>query len=737
MFKTPPFDEITSQSNYLKSIPSGHESFVHFLEFLATSPHIDPTFVNQHIIQFLCSTKVKTELIISTYLSLSNLELPESFWNTLLPTMKSSLLPGSPLTESIISCFRSVPIQCILNEFLNLNFLFPFLENEDINIKISTISTLYNFRNSIQLKEEFVDRILNLFSLKSPRLMFMVLNWLIFLNSINFPNIENKILIMENSLLDVIMISGHLINIKQLEFILTYTKPTILQRIKFITHVSISSASFILSTLPNSPDFDLISEISPSIILPYYIEIINNTFSEGIRIELLKSALLIIKSNPTNVDNRDFYNSIVQILFNNIIYDDFPLISLFVSVVEQLNELRSILTLSFKLIKETNFFYKLFTIIACNSSKTGFDITSEILQMLPISDNIPKQYWKLAASASLEYLYNQKEKAISISQSLIEIIPNFPDYEIKCLYYIIISTFIPIQLKKKLINCIKILLLPNKFLKPNFNYLFRNNTNLYPDLSLTLKIPLIISLYQISNFEEIEDISELLNDPLLINFKNYQSLNKLLISPYYICSSIDIGDLAYALQYPLNQFLTFNKERSFQRISPDNHSINVEISSNVNYFTRSFSFDLRISSKNSIPLNVSLEVPDSFTPPLVSDWLISNLSSNINVTRKYSFTANKLNSTFINLIIKQENSIVLNLKICIPLIDMFNQINNSNHLTDIIFEKLSFEKNNINIENKTFVSYLGCISIKNNIARADKIEFLDMLSSYSQISAII
>jgi len=733
-----PFDEVTPLCFSKQSIPRNTEAFVECMEYLCTSPHIDSSELVEPILQFLNLPKVKPELIDNAFIAISNMDLPDKFWTSLFGIIKNRFENNNPNICSMISCLSSAPITIILSEFNGITFLFPFLDHSDHNVRFAVLSTLYTFRNSIELTNILVEKVIESLKCIIPRLLAITLNWIVFLINIDYPGFAEMIKPHEYLFSEMIVFVGHLINMKHLEFILRITNPTICQRLSFIPHVSLAAATFILSSISESPDFEQVSSLFPSTILPSFIDVFNHPFSEGVKSELLISALLILKKCYQNTESRLFFLKVGDVLFQNPVVDDFRLISLFVDVSIALKEFEKLFDKDFVKLNSTIFLNKFVAISASRAVMHNISISQHLLKLLStLNPNIG--YWKVAVSSIFDYFWNIGDKSHFSTIPWKEVSNSIPNIEMRALFYCIVAKFIDKNQKQVNINEIKKLLFPDPIVSDKSGVSFRveDHNNM---ISLIIRLCLFKCLKSISDPEELNGIDIMSFDPIYTQFNKQTSISKIPISPYYLCSTTEIGDLADSLSFIKSLKLSSNigVYREYRKITPPYHVLNVEVSSVVSAKDKSVSLDIRISSDSYSPsLSVFLEVPDSFTPPIVPKWVTSEIKTSTKVSRRFRFTANKMKTPFIAIKVYQGNSELIHLKLCVPLIDMFSKISEPSILTDTIWSKLKFEKSGLDIPDGTWVSWVGCISVKNGTARAEKPEYLDMLESATNTIASI
>lgn len=762
-----PFDDLTPQGISNKSIPRKPDEFLEYLEYLATSPQLDHDAISDHIIQFLSFPKLKFEQKQAVFLALRDLNLTESFWAQMLTTIRTSLNPKDPLTESILISLCGAPPDLIKKEFNGFGFLSQYTKNENPSIRYAAFYALYNFRNFITINKDLVDSCLNQLKDKIPKLIFICLKFIQFFISIDFNDIEALMKPHHNELLTIARVHGHLMNIQHWAFIINQVRPSIQAVIEFLPHVSLSGAAFLLAALPSLHDFDEIVNIPVTSILPQIIDIITHPYSDGTRDQLFITALQILKKDQFNQNSTNqskyFFSRLVDLMFLSNQSISLQVVSLFADTASSYQMLETVLSKADEASQRSNFFCDLAGIAAMlTQNDDKINIISELVKLLAVQNDSTR--WELAASCIASYLWKQKQHVLSRLQNLFEVICGINNVSIRSLFFIFIAQFAPPFIRSHLIRKIKECLFPSRF-----NQQTTSTTFTLPESSAKSSIPLLMqlglvrSLATIGEPEELQDIKDQLENPLYkmvyeqavqqkeITAQNknhrHSSLSGQLeseeappISAFFCCDVVDIGMLSAALEFPssLPRSDFLGVERPFIEISPVYHAMTIEIASTMIPKYRSLCVDLRISSKGIVPaIDVFLDVPISLTPPQVPVWSVKDINEGSKVTHRFSFTVNRMENPFALIRVCQQDTIVLTIKVCLPLIDLFEKVHPDEWLTRCIWQKLMFEKKDVDLPDSTWVSPQGCISVKNKVARASQAEYLDLLYSAIDTCSVV
>lgn len=753
-----PFDDISTQTDIHKSVPKQTEEFAHYVEYLASSPQIDPSAISGPILQFLNLPKYKTqkperrEIVLN---AIRDLNLPEDFWSQVLPQFKTELSePENKFHASILMALTSAPPSSIVKIFNNFNFLIPFLDNENDHIRYSAFFALYKFRNYIKIDNKVVELTLQQLTNKLPQIAFIAIYLLKFYISVDYQNISELIKPSYNHLKRVIYINGHILNINILRFLFKLIQPSIQELLSMIPHVSYPAAGFIISAMPSCNDFNHLADVPADSVLPVIVDIINHPYCDGITMELLTTALQIIKMTQ----NMHFFERITDHMLKSNRSCKIQIISLFADVAKSIKELPRILNKASQFSKESDFFNNLVSISSFIATKDNVDITKELLKLL--SSESTCSSWKLAASCVAYYAWHQKQFALNEIQNFLEIVKTINDLSIRSLFLIYLADFIPIHLRSDLISAMKLSLFSNsdKGLQSTTTKNTFSMTDTDDSIPMLIKIQLVSSLSMISTDEDLDDIYDRLSQPIfkiaLQNGVRNRSTGKsrsslpanaslqstIPLSPFLHVDVIDLGLLASGLYYPttLPVASTNGKIRDFVEISPVYHALTVEMASVVVPTDRSLSIELRLSAKCVVPsLSVSFNVPITLTPPQVPEWSINGLNEGSKVTQTYSFTVNQLINPFAMIHIEQDGANVLDIKVCLPLIDLFDKIQPDEDISKNIWQNLHYQQKNIHLSDGMWVSHEGIIAIKDGVARATSEEFLNMIPSANETHAVV
>lgn len=758
-----PFDNVSTQTDTAKSIPHRPEEFVHYVEYLATSPQLDLSAVSARIYQFLNLNRIKPEKRQTVLFAIRDMQLPEDFWQQMLPQFKTELANSDPkFTEAILMAISSAPPNCIVQTFNNFNFILSYLESDKENIRYAAFYTLYKFRNYIKIDSKIVQLTLDQLNSKISQLCFIAIYLIKFYISIDFQDIANIIRPHYNDLKRIIYVNGHVINVNLLYFILKLIHPSIQDIITLLPHVSYPIAGFLIAAMPSCYDFTHIVDVPSDSIMPFIVDIINHPYCDGIVMELLITALQIIKMSS----NLHFFERVSDHMLNSK-SSKIQVISLFADVAKSLNDLSRLLNKAYQAAKDSDFYYILVSISSFLATRDNIDITKELMKLL--SSESDSKYWKLAASCVAYYTWHQKKFVNEQIQNVLEIVKMINDLSIRSLFLIYLSDVVPIHLRADVIRCMKQTLFSNSQKSGQLLTTTKNEFKMSDkddSISILLKIQLVSALASITTDEDLDDIIQELSQPIYMlamqngNKKKQQQLNSstnqnrksslspsdlveqqtIPLSPFLHVNVIHLGLLAAGLYYPSTLPVTSigGKRREFIEISPVYHALTVEISSIVVPSDRSLSIELRLSAKGVVPsLSVSFNVPVSLTPPQVPEWSINSLNEGSKVTQNYTFTINRLTNPFGLIHIVQDGASVLDIKVCLPLIDMFDMITPDPDIERNIWQALRYQRTNIPLKDAMWVSHEGCIAVKNNVARASSEELLNMIPSAIETHAVV
>lgn len=739
MFKgSLPFDDISGSNKEGKNIPRGYDAFVEYIDFLATSPNIDAGFVSNHILQFLNMAKVKVELKKAVLFALGSMQLPEDFWTSLFSQFKSQFTPKWELAEGMLTALSAAPVSAIIQEFNKISFINQFLVGTSPDVKFAALAALYNLRDHISITPDIVNEVIADINAKLPKLVFIVINWIMFLLSIDYQNIREMIMPHKDTLSEIIVVYGHLLNERQLSFLINFTNPTLAKRIQLVNHLSIPSACFILASLSSSPDYNYAEDMPLSTVIPLMIDYIKNPMSEGARNELLISALDLLRVNKAVTANKQYFDKIVDLMFSSPGVTDYRLASLLASVSQQFNTLPVVIAKSAIDSKNQNILPVLISVSCEIAEKQNIDIISELLKMYTLP--LHNENWRIAAAAGIHYIWVKRAFTELHFQEIFNVAQSINDQEVKALLIIILAYFVPINQRSPLVEEAKKSLFPHLFVPYKETYKIAEYEH-RTQLPTMIRIELAHVISALAQGEELEDIEDLLKAPLLSSFTKLPlNTNALPINPFMLCHNTTIGSLAAALEFPshVTSFDFLGISRKFTRISPESHALCVEIASTVTGKHKSMALDIRLSVKQFSPdITVYFDIPTSFTPPRTQDWHITDLDRGSKVTRRITFTANKMNNPFISIRAEKEGHTVLNLKVCVPILDMFDKIDPNGEVASNLWHKMRFEKTGVNLPDSMWVCWNGCVGVKNGVARADEESFLKMLPSAFTTTAVL
>ncbi|KAH0787037.1 hypothetical protein GPJ56_009035 [Histomonas meleagridis] len=753
-----PFDDVTKNPQE-KSVPRKTDEFLQHIEFLASSPQIDLSFIGPYIIQFLKLPRLKNEAKKFVYFAIRDLLLPDDFWVDFIQMHKSDLNINNPCAEGLIISLSNAPVSVILSEMNNFSFLDPFYTSNDPNLKYAGFYTFYAFMGYIKISPAIVQSTLYQLNSKAPKLIFICLKIIQFLISIDYPNINDLLKPYHNYIMNTAYVHGHLLNISLLELIINIIKPDIQQLLSLLPHVSLSSRAYILSKIPTLPNFSHISDIPPSSIIPEIVSIINHPFSDGMRTNLVISALKIIEK----AHSHRYFDHMLEYLYTTDYPYGLDVVSQLVYVASTFNELSRIIAKGNEAVKQKEFFTDLCAVSALVASQTNTDILAELFKLL-LSQNEQNRHWVLAASAVASYMWHQKANISSKVQTIFELSKTVKNPSIRALLLLYISEFVPPHLQANLLKCMKEVLFPNNSATSEpINLKF--TTTAENQIPLLLQVALVYAMVvKLGFFDEIDELKEEMSDPLFqlavaqgkaqmantMNMRRVQRRPSFLdaklqansselppASPFICCSVIDLGLLASSLcPQSLTTNLTVN--RDFVEISPVYHAMTIEIASIVDPIQRSICLDLRVSTKGVVPsVTITLDVPITLSLPQVPEWIIKGLQEGTKVTHRFSFTAEKLDNPFAMISVIQENVHVLDIKVCLPLIDTFRKIEPPKELMVCMWDKLRYQRENIDLPDAMWTSQFGCIAVRNGVARSNSEQFLDMLPSAFKTCSVV
>ena len=732
-----PFDDVSPSKQKNKEIPRGFEAFSEYVDYLASSPNIDPGYVSSHILQFLVVPKVKPEVKKSVLLALGSMEMPPDFWSALFSKFQQQFNPKWEFAEAMLVALTAAPVSVILQQYNKFTFLTPFLSAPTQEVRYAAFAALYKFRDHILITPDIVDAIIANISAKLPKLVFIIINWLMFLISVDYPQINELLKPHHDNLLHVITVFGHLMNEKQLAFLIEYTQPSLHQLISMSIHLSIPSACFVLSYLPSCPDFPLVADMALSCILPLYNDLIRNPMSDGMKNELIIAALEVIRRNKNATNNKIYFDSLVALMFSLPGLDDFKLLSLVVNVANIFNALPSLISKAATDAKSPNVFPKLISISCVLAEEKNLDIVSEILKLFTWQTR--DENWRLAAATALQYLYTKHEFTTQHFQELFNVMQSLSEPIIRATMIIILAYYVPVNLRAALVEEARNMLFPNYFVPYHSTYDIKKIEH-RETLPTVLRVSLVRILTNLAQGDELEEIEEELKSPLLAPFiKAPMTTDVIPVNPFSFCTNSSIGMLAAALEFPSTNVSSnfLGVTRQFTTVSPSSHALCIEIASNVVGKHKSVSLDVRVSVKQLTPsLSIYFDLPPDFTPPHVEDWHITDLDRGSKVTRRITFTANKMSNPFMNIRAEMEGQVVMNLKVVIPLIDLFDKVDPNSAVSKHLWSLMKCEKKNIPLPDSMWVCWNGCVIVKDGVARADEESYLDMLPSAFNTTAV-
>lgn len=546
-------------------------------------------------------------------------------------------------------------------------------------------------------------------------LVGIVLNWLIFAVSIEAPGILKRLEDARLELIDLLLICGHLFNMNQVLFLIKYAKPSIEHLISMYSNVSPCCSFLFLSMLPQLHDFDSIAILNPSIVLPAILDSAVHPLSVGMTIELFTSALKIL-GKTEHPESNLFFEKVMERMFklSNFTLD---LISLLFQVAVKLNNGTNLLQKATQQVVDDGFLNQLVAIAASfSASNQTDDFTTIFIKVL--SGDSKKPYYFLACSSFASYLLQNRSKLSRNTLVLVESIQALSNQKMKSLFLILFA-----KIKPALKSQIKQILYPKQATN-TASFICTD----FEELSNTVKILLAQTLLSLSDEEE----TEAFHDPIFI--PRDLSEDEIPINPFFFCDPVEIAQLSCAHNYEVKMSIS----REFKVVSPDFHCLSVEIASLVVPKHIGMSIDIRLSSKSLIPnMAVQVFVPTTFTPTKAENWEIADLQPSRKVNRSFGFTVNSVLNPWMLIKAVQENAVLIELKICLPVIDLFSACSPTVVEQDAIWHQLKHTKSGFSLEDSVWVFQDNVIAVRNGIARANKLELLRLLSSAKVTNAVV
>jgi hypothetical protein len=723
------------------------DEFVNYIRFLATSPQLEHSPAVPAILQFLNQPRTKTEHLSAVYYSIRDMNLPVSFWSALVPKIRQELAPSNELADAMVIALCAAPVNIILNEFMNFDFLRMLLPPIDraqggelLARRYAAFYAIYSFRNQIKFNDEIVTAALLELSSNRPGPIFICLNLLMFLITVDYPNIDKLIQPYKNTLLNVAFVHGHMLNMNHLSFIVKQAAHSIQTVFSLLPHLSVSASIFVLSLLPSIPDFPRVADLPPAAIVPQICDLITHSYSESCQGELFTTALQI--SRLTN--SHHFFDELSQLLLRK---DRQPMavVALFADVAYSFQVLQRVLSKAIDAAVSKDLFCDLVAVAACIAADAGIDVTQTLLKLLSTQGEASPT-WQLAAACVVLYICFQSQFMGDHIQSAFDVTQSMKSLPMRSIFLIALTDLVPVHLRPPLVDLMRQTL----FVKRNE----ANKTTFTTDSADTVDIPLILkvglaqSIAQISTQEQMRDLADEFNNPLyaVVVKQKARAKSEIPASPFVTCELSSLAVLASALTFRERAGKdVLGVSRPFVEISPAWHAMTVEMASLVSPKNRSVCLDLRLSGKGVIPsLVVSVQVPETLTPPQVPEWAIADLTEGTKVTHRLCFTVRSAENPFAQILIRHEKADVLDIKVCLPLIDLFVRTTQDEPskaketLTSEIWLKLRHQQEErVELDDAVWVAREGCVAVRNHVARSSKKAFLALLASANETRAVL
>ena len=737
-----PFEEVKPKADLLRQIPSKPSEFVNFVRFLATSPHLDPSPVADHILQFFSLPKLKKENGNAVYFALGDLAMPESFWTQLVLQIKQQLSLTHDLADGMLYALSSAPAKVILSQFSNWEFLKEFLREGQNPKKYAAFRLLHVFRSQIKFDEEFVELTLQELTSEMAGLVMMCLNLVIFLRTVEFPGIEEKIEPHKNDIWRMAMVHGHLMNTKHISFIVDVVKPDLRMIGDLLPHVSLSSACYLLASIPANPDFLKQHNFPSDVIIPVMLDIIRHRFSEAMRSELFMTTLYVVLQKKDQVS----FESLVSLLISDIPVCSLDVVALVCHAAVEFGILPKVLKDAYDSEqKNKNMFCDMTACAAIFALNAEVDVTTELLNLLCQQSH--GKSWRMAAACVAWYLWVKRP---TVSTQLVEAVCKIKDSRMRALFLVYLTRIGPDHLRSSIVKDMQETLLPAVFKSsedPRTIAVAERPDGV--DIPLVMKLSLLRSIIILANAEEMNSMKQFLTDPIwemtarnALREKQAPNNDALPISPFSMLDLIDIERICLAIEVPHKPAQTdfLGIHRPFVEISPAYHALTVEISTVVTRITRSLCVDLRLSTKRMVPdVSVSLFVPPTLTPGYVAPWVISELKEDGTVMHRFPFTVHDLKNPYARICITQAGTTVMDVRVCLPLIDLFTHIEPKSETARDIWNRMHREHNRpVDLADGVwFIPNEGSIAVRSNVARATRKCLLKLIPSIKTTSTVI
>ena len=736
-----PFEEVKPHADLLRQIPSKPSEFVNFVRFLATSPHIDPSPVADHILQFFNLPKLKKENGNAVYFALGDISMPETFWTQLVLQIKQQLSPTHELADGMLYALGSAPAKVILSQFTTWEFLKEFLRDAQNAKKYAAFRLLHIFRSQIKFDDEFVELTLQEITSEMAGLVMMCLNLVIFLWTVEFPGIEDLIVPYKNDIWRMAMVHGHLMNTKHISFIVKIVKPDVRMIGDLLPHVSLSSACYLLASLPANPDFMKHANFPSDVVIPVMLDIIRHRFSESMRSELFMTTLYIVLLH----NDQTSFESLAHLLISDIQVCSIEVIALVCHAAVGFGILPKVLKDAYESEKKKDMFCDLTAVAAIFARNEEVDVTTDLLNLL--CQQSDGRSWRMAAACVAWYMWVRRP---AISTQVLETVCKIKDSRMRGLFLVYLARIGPTHLRSSLVKEMQETLLPAVFKcseDPRTVAVPERPDGV--DIPLVMKLCLLRSIFILANTEEMNHMQQFLTDPIwamtaqnALKEKQAPRDDQVPISPFAMLDLIDIERICLAVEVPQKPPQTdfLGIHRPFVEISPAYHALTVEISTVITRLTRSLCIDLRLSTKRMVPdVSVSLLVPPTLSPSYVAPWVISELKEDTTVMHRFSFTVHDLKSPYARICVTQAGATVMDVRICLPLIDLFLHIEPTPENARDIWNRMHREHpHRVDLSDGVwFMPNEGSIAVRSNVARSTRKCLLKLLPSIKTTSTVI
>jgi hypothetical protein len=471
--------------------------------------------------------------------------------------------------------------------------------------------------------------------------------------------------------------------------------------------------------------------------LPQLLFIVRHEYTDEARAELLTTALQIVRLT----NSIEFFNRIVTLMFTMNHGCGLAVVALFADVADSFKVLQLVLRRAIEFSSDKGIICDFLAASAIIAASTSIDIMATLFKLLSTQyENTAK--WHLAAACVALYVGRQSQFLPSQFQAAFDVVQSMKSPAMRSIFMIILSELIPVHLRSALVDLMKQTLFP-----AIYRSIEGDRTTMAADVPDDAGVPLLVRAGVAKSIATIAAPEQLsgLPDPLLTLVARSGPRARTPsgpVSPFIACSVSELGRLASALAFRASRGKTdvIGVRRPFVAVSPPFHALTVEVASVVSAVRKSLCIDLRISGKGVIPsIVVIIRVPESLTPPLVPEWHVKHLIEGVNVTRRFRFTVENPKLPFADIRIRQEDVDILDIRVCLPLIDLFvRTVPEEKELERAIWEKLKYEQEQkVDSDDAIWVTPSACIAVKNKVARASQKALLALLQSAAVTCAVL